>query len=275
MIHAVDHLFRLSQSPVVAVWAGRIGGSVAIVMLARLLVLAISPAQLPLVDGPAPISTMRAGPGPIANWHLFGVPASGMQVARTTLALTLRGTVDSTDPAVGAAIIAGHGQKDTAYHVGDALPGGGVLEAIHPGHVEIRNNGRRESLALAAKQSGAGTGLTSPAPSSVVASVPGNVAPGRVAAAPRPDGMTLLATQANVMPVLDNGRVVGARISSPDVALLEQVGLRRDDVITSVDGQAVGGPGFNQALESRLRAGGQVTLVVRRDGREQTVQVGH
>ena len=107
-----------------------------------------------------------------------------------------------------------------------------------------------------------------------------------------PAAAALLAGQANVLPVVENGRVVGARITAPDVAALERTGLRRDDaafqpreafpfaggrrddVILSVDGQPVDGPGFNQALENGLRTGGDITLVVRRGGREQTVRIG-
>jgi S1-C subfamily serine protease len=89
-----------------------------------------------------------------------------------------------------------------------------------------------------------------------------------------PAAAALLAGQANVLPVVENGRVVGARITAPDVAALERTGLRRDDVILSVEGQPADGPGFKLALENGLRTGADITLVVRRGGREQTVRVG-
>jgi type II secretion system protein C len=279
MIHVVDHLHRLPQSPTAALLAASAGGAVAVVMLARLTVLAISPPQLPLVDAPAPVATTSNAQRPIANWHLFGVPMDDAQVAATTLALTLRGTVDSSDPALGTAIIAGQDQQDAGYHVGDILPGGGVLEAIHADHVEIRNNGRRESLALTDKPDAhqAGT-IAATAQSSTALNAPAIVvgATGARSAetSAQATAAAALGSQANVLPVVENGQVVGARISVADVALLERVGLRRDDVVLSIDGQPVAAGGFNQALEERLRSGGGIDLIVRRDGREQTVRVG-
>ena len=280
MIHVVDHLHRLPQSPTAALWAASAGGAVAVVMLARLSVLAISPPQLPLVDAPAPLATTRSAQQPIANWHLFGLPMNNSQIAATTLVLTLRGTVDSSDPALGTAIIAGQDQKDAGYHVGDILPGGGVLEAIHADHIEIRNNGRRESLALTDKpdahQAGtiAATAQSSTALNAAAVVVGATGARGSAETSAQTTAAAALGSQANVLPVVENGQVVGARISVADVALLERVGLRRDDVVLSIDGQPVAAGGFNQALEERLRNGGGVDLVVRRDGREQTVRVG-
>jgi general secretion pathway protein C len=280
MIHVVDQLHRLPQSPTAALWTAYAGGAVAVVMLARLSMLAISPPQLPLVDAPpSPIATTRSARQPIASWHLFGLPMNESQVAATTLALTLRGTVDSSDPALGTAIIAGQDQKDAGYHVGDILPGGSVLEAIHADHVEIRNNGRRESLSLTDKPTAHQSGsAAAPAQSNatinaaaVVVGATGARSNAEVSA--QTTAAAALGSQANVLPVVENGQVVGARISVADVALLERVGLRRDDVVLSIDGQPVANGGFDQALEERLRSGG-VDLVVRRDGREQTVRVG-
>jgi general secretion pathway protein C len=280
MIHFVDQLHRLPQSPSAALWTASAGGAVAVVMLARLTVLAISPAQLPLVDAPSPMIVARTTQQPIASWHLFGLSMNDAQVAATTLALTLRGTVDNSDPTLGTAVIAGPDQKDAGYHVGDILPGGGVLEAIHADHVEIRNNGRRESLALTDKPAINQTGtMASPAQASAAAGAPAVVvgATGARSAEmnPQTTAAAALGSQANMLPVVENGQMIGARISVADVALLERVGLRRDDVVLSVDGQPVAAGSFNQALEGRLRSGAGIDLVVRRDGREQTVRVGH
>lgn len=278
MTNAADYLHRLPQSPTAAAWALRAAAAVTVVLSARLLVLVISPPQLPLVDAPAVPATVRAGSEPIANLHLFGIPSGDVQLAPTTLALTLRGTVDSTDPALATAIVAAPGQKDAGYHLGDTLPGGGVLDAIHADRVEILNGGQRESLALTDKRVGQETGsAATPAPASVTATAPTSDATGTaetaVTASPAL-AARLLARQSNVLPVLDNGRVVGVRIGVTDVALLERVGLRRDDVVTSIDGQSVADADFGKTLESRLQAGAEITLVVRRDGREQTVRIG-
>ena len=278
MIHIVDHLHRLPQSPTAAAWAMRAAAAATIVLSARLLVLAISPPQLPLADAPATPVTVRASSEPIANLHLFGIPSGDAGLVPTTLALTLRGTVESTDPALATAVVAAPGQKDAGYHPGDTLPGGGVLDAIHADRVEILNGGQRELLALTDKRIGeqAGDAAESvPSPATVTASVGHASAMAEPAATASPAlAAKLLAAQSNVLPVIDNGRVVGVRIGTADVALLERVGLRRDDVVTSIDGQAVADADFGKTLESRLQAGAGITLVVRRDGREQTVRIG-
>ena len=278
MTHAADYLHRLPQSPTAAAWAMRAAAAVTVVLLARLLVLAISAPQLPLVDVPMASTAMRASSEPIANLHLFGIPSRDTQLAPTTLALTLRGTVDSTDPALATAIVSAPGQKDAGYHLGDSLPGGGVLDAIHADRVEILNGGQRESLALTDKRVGQETGTSATsAPSPVTATASASVATATAepAATASPAlAARLLAAQSNVLPVIDNGRVVGVRIGVTDVALLERVGLRRDDVVTSIDGQAVADADFGKTLESRLQEGAGITLVVRRDGREQTVHIG-
>jgi general secretion pathway protein C len=291
MIRSIDHLHRLPQSPMVAAWAMRSAGALALVMLARLLLVSISAPQLPLDEATAATVDILDAPQPLARWHLFGMPEGDARIVATTLALTLRGIVGSNAPGLGSAVIAGQDQKDIAYHVGDTLPGGGVLESIHADHVVIRNQGQRESLALTDKRAGQATSdaAASPQPVGPVSSLPAptfaatTAAMAASAAAPTstagdadaaPAAAALLAGQANVLPVVENGRVVGARITAPDVAALERTGLRRDDVILSVEGQPADGPGIKQALEDGLRTGGDVTLVVRRGGREQTVRIG-
>lgn len=278
MTHVADYLHRLPQSPTAAAWAMRAAAAATIVLSARLLVLAISVPQLPLVETSAAPTTMRASPEPIASLHLFGIPSADARLAPTTLALTLRGTVDSTDPALATAIVSAPGQKEAGYHLGDTLPGGGVLDAIHADRVEILNGGQRESLALTDKRVGQETGsAAASAPLPVTATAPASDASGTgepAATASPALAARLLATQSNVLPVIDNGRVVGVRIGVADVTLLERVGLRRDDVVTSIDGQAVADADFGKTLESRLQAGAGITLVVRRDGREQTVRIG-
>ena len=278
MTHAADYLHRLPQSPTAAAWAMRAAAAATIVLSARLLVLAISAPQLPLVDAPAAPATVRASSEPVANLHLFGIPSGDSQLATTTLALTLRGTVDSTDPALATAIVSAPGQKEAGYHLGDTLPGGGVLDAIHADRVEILNGGQRELLALTDKRVGEKAGsaaIPAPSPVTTTASVSDSAeTEGPTATASPALAARLLATQSNVLPVIDNGRVVGVRIGVSDVALLERVGLRRDDVVTSIDGQAVADADFGKTLESRLQTGTGITLVVRRDGREQTVRIG-
>lgn len=253
MIRTTDALYRLVRSPRAALWAGRGGGAAIAMLLAHLLVLATGEWQLPVDAAPSPVVRLPEVRAPLASLHLFGVPDGGGDIVATALALTLRGIVAGDDPGFGTAVIAGEGQPEVGYHAGDLLPGGGILASIHADHVVIRNNGRREMLALASEQ-GAAEGPAD-------------------AASPAGTGLASLAGQANVMPAVENGRTVGARVAVADVALLERVGLRRDDIVVSVDGRPADGAALERALREGAGAGG-ADLIVRRDGREQAVHIG-
>lgn len=255
-----DHLYRLSRSPVAASWVARAGGAVAVVALAQLCLLIAAGPQLPFM--PTHGATPGAvDSGPLAKWHLFGIPNAGVVLQATTLSLVLRGTVATDQQNRALAIMAEKGRPDAGYHVGEQLPGGGVLQAVHADHVIIANGGTRERLAL-----------VDPATRLQPASTRSPIAVAPVALAP-PTGVPSLVGALNVLPVVENGRVAGARLVTPDVARIERLGLRRDDVIVSIDGTAVADPAINRTLEKGLLAGSAMTLVVRRDGREQTVRV--
>ena len=268
MIHATDLLQRLRHSPRAATYALRAGSAAAAVLAGRLAALAIGGPALPPADL-ASVAPATAGPAPavIADAHLFGRPSGPGPAVKTTLALTLRGTAaNASDPARSVAILAGAGGSDATYRIGDPLPGGGVLAGISRDQVDISNGGRREVLPII-RHDRAGMKATDTAR----ATPPGG---GDAPADARTHGGTLLADRASMLPVLDGGRVVGARIATANIALLERVGLRRDDVIVSIDGQAVTGTAIAATLPERLRGGEQVALLVLREGREVEVRVG-
>ena len=174
----------------------------------------------------------------------------------TSLALTLRGVVSKFGSANAVAVVAGPDQRDVPYHVGDAMPGGSMLDAIYPTHVVLLNNGRRELLAMADREEARALD-----------------APKNAATNSAKSDRDLPLGEVNVLPAIDGNSIIGARISPPDVALIERAGLRRDDVIISIDGVELSGPDSKEALAKRLRQGGNVTLVLRRDGREQEQNV--
>src|SRR3546814_5762979 len=73
-------------------------------------------------------------------------------LAASKLALTLRGTFATADPGDGLAFIAGGDGREHTYAVGDTLPGGAVLEAVHADYVIVRNGTQRERLPLTGRQ---------------------------------------------------------------------------------------------------------------------------
>lgn len=253
MFSFVDHLHSLPRSLTIARWSTRLAGCAVAVGIARLITLSLDEARLPIDGSPAPKELSLVVREPISNWHLFGNASSGDKVGATTLALTLHGIVNHADANRRIAVIAGQDQRDVAYHIGDTLPGGGVLDAVHPAYVVLLNGGLRESLALvgweALPQSGSAaggaTGLSLSGPSTPL-------------------------INANLLPITEGPVVIGIKISTPNIASLERIGLRRDDIITSIDGTELSGPNAGEVLQDRLRKGGSATVVIRRDGREQT-----
>jgi general secretion pathway protein C len=232
--------------------------------------------------------------GSIAQWHLFGTAVAGFdprqfaeQAPETTLQLTLRGTLSEDAPEGGIAIIADGQGVDRAYRVGDALPGGAQLEAIYAGRVLLSRGGVNETLSLPRT---AAAGAPAGSRTAAVPSLPASA--GRIAPFVNPvinmAGPTLdtqralagvdieqLSREVSVMPVLENGRMAGVRLSvGRDSDLLERTGLRRSDVVIAVNGIPLDGPQRQQELLTGLRDARQVTLTVRREGETLQIPVG-
>ncbi len=288
-----DRLPALLDAPATARVAVAAAGALALWLLARVLLLAVAGPTLPVAEGASPGASAGApdAAAPVAGWRLFG-QASGpvaAEVARgTALPLLLRGTLATEDPAAGLAMIAEPGEPERAYRVGDALPGGAVLEAVRPGDVLLRRDGVQESLALARAEGLAGATRASPA---AAATTPGAVeqVPGagflvgmpafgspdfETDRAQRAPLLAALAAEAQLFPVLEGGRVTGVRLSVRDPAILAPLGLENGDVITAVDGIPVDGPERLPELQQRLERGGRLSLSVRRGALDLTLTVG-
>ncbi|MDZ7753713.1 MAG: type II secretion system protein N [Gammaproteobacteria bacterium] len=120
----------------------------------------------PPPDLPAsPMAANRPSPaGPerrladVATWHLFGNPTrraapppepQPVDAPATRLDLKLLGVLASDDRLDARAIIGAPGVPDRQYRLGDTVPAGAELAAIHRDHVLLKRNGRFETLALA------------------------------------------------------------------------------------------------------------------------------
>ncbi|VXC64690.1 Type II secretion system protein N [Pseudomonas sp. 8Z] len=82
--------------------------------------------------------------------QLFGPPqenADGPAPA-TNLQLTLLGSFVHSDPQRSSALIQRQGQPAQRYRVGSEVDNGVRLDSVQPDHVELRRNGRLESLAF-------------------------------------------------------------------------------------------------------------------------------
>lgn len=243
----------------------------------------------------------------VANWHLFGSAAGPIDLAQlaqaapaTALKLALRGTLNENAPEGGVAIIADESGTDRAYRVGDALPGDAKLEGIYAGRVLLSRAGVNESLELPTTESGpaASPGGAAPIPSrpldpalanAIGANLPGHQAPAAfVAPVMAPGGPSLesfrnnlgvdpqqLAKDVQILPVIENGRMAGVRLSvGRDSDLLARAGLRPSDIVTAVNGIPLDGPQRSAELMATLKDARRVQVTVRRDGQDVQLAIG-
>lgn len=235
---------------------------------------------------PVPRVAPTSGDSGEFRWDLFGAGPSRPAVVRaapaTGSSLRLKGVVTGEH---GYAVIAGNGGGDEVYRVGDELPGGGELEAIEPRRVLIARNGRTESLAIdpdsATPSSGRGpanrpTGERGVQVEARLPGIQGLQSPTGISAASLPDiGSSLginasqLAGAISVMPVAGGGfRVRPGR----DARLFGELGLQVNDIVTAVNGQPLESEQAVQRLFSEVLGSGEVSITVRRQGREVTLR---
>ena len=247
-------------------------------------------------DGRATVSTAPALTAPresLARWHLFGnalapidTRAAAANAPETALDLTLVGVLAEADPVAGIAMIAERSGAQAFYHVGAALPGGARLKGVYTDHVLIVHNGRDETLRLPREAESAQIRSPSPSPSNASASASASMPGAGVAVAglETVDWQAVqrqiqgdpaeLARQVRVLPVIENGQMVGVRLGGGAQApLLAKLGLRPDDVVTAVNGISVRDTGRAQQVIAAVRDAQQVSVTVRRDGREETLNV--
>ena len=232
----------------------------------------------------------------IAAWHLFGngqgpidLAALAQTAPATGLKLILRGTLNENAPEGGVAIIADESGNDRAYRVGDGLPGDAKLEGIYAGRVLLSRQGVSESLSL---PQDAAAASNAPVPGAV----PNRTATPRNTAAPTPfvtpvispgipsfdtiraatgtDPMEL-AKQVQILPVMENGRMAGVRLSvGRDSDLLSRAGLHPNDIVTAVNGIPLDGPQRSTELIDALKDARSAQLTVRRDGKDTQLTIG-
>jgi len=269
--------------------------------LLRLLTLFATGPALPMVapvdlgmESESSVQTAQS----VAAWHLFGNAAGPIDLAAlaqaapaTVLKLTLRGTLNENAPEGGVAIISDESGSDSAYRVGDTLPGDARLEGIYAGRVLLSRAGVNESLSLPRDVSNALPantpslpGARAPTPLPGTSSAPAPfinplIAPGApsmesIRAATGTDPLEL-AKQVQIFPVMENGRMAGVRLSAGrDSDILSRAGLRATDVVTSVNGIPLDGPQRAAELTSTLQGAQSVQVTVRRDGKESQLTIG-
>jgi general secretion pathway protein C len=175
--------------------------------------------------------------------------ASGAPATVTALQLTLFGT--RIDEAMGrsSAIIAGPDNVQQSVAIGDEIQPGVKLKAVAFDHVTIDRGGVDEDLFL--DQSGP-----------VTPAVPGAAATG---GAPAGIPIAQLRTEIGFIPRIDGGRVSGLTVRSQGSGnAFRAAGLRDGDVVTSIGGRPVTGPGDFDRIAKDFAGGGNVPITVER-----------
>jgi general secretion pathway protein C len=245
----------------------------------------VDPAALPMQAAPE-VQT------PLASWHLFGnaLPAldprrNAQNAPESGSRLKLHGIYAGEDPSRGRAIIADEQGLERSYAVGDELPGGATLAEVYADKVVLRNGVALESLTLPRDVPSAPGAVRSAAPSPLPGAArpatpfvtpgmaPMNTAVDRTAQRPNRDPAQL-ARDIQVVPVLENGRFAGVRLSSTkEAALLTKLGLQPDDVVTAVNGIALDNPARGAELTQTLQHAERASVTVRRGGKPVTFDV--
>jgi general secretion pathway protein C len=257
----------------------------------------LAPPPDPLSSAPEPVA--RVAPTiqavPIAQFHLFGQTADAQspatQAPATQLKLTLVGVAAGRDSKSGVAIIADERGQQRQYQSGDVVAGA-ILQDIYSDRVLLMYQGRLETLmlprlsqAIAGSQNAANDvtpavpqvatplGIPRADPSNGYVNLTGlasnaSFAAAREQALANPAGLIGM-----VEPVLDaNGQLSGVRLNGgANQALLTQAGILPNDVVVAVNGRRIDSFAQGGDIARQLADAEQVSVTVRRDGREITL----
>lgn len=230
----------------------------------------------PRTSAPARIS--------VARWHLFGdaeestssaiIPA---QMPETELDLVLKGIFSSTDPNKGRVIIADAQGLEHHYQLKDTLPGGATVEAIEPTRIVLLYQGRMETLTLEEirrqreQQSQSGTQRSAALNGAPARSVNAQSGSWRqMQEQLRTDPAAAAQSMPLPIPVMGgDGKVRGFRPNpGTPTALLSQLGLRKSDIIISVNGTSVSDPAQMMGVWQQIQQTQSASVVVERNGRQ-------
>lgn len=227
----------------------------------------------------------------IAQMHLFGTANQQAAVieetvGETSLNLKLLGVYVSSEPGNSSAIIQTGGNKEKVYWLDEKLENVGsrkvTLKRVEVLKVIINNNGKNETLTLLEKLN---------------EKIIGSKTSSKVASNKERDGKTIdkrndsrlskdlsdirekLASSpesysdiANFEPVVDNsGQVSGFKVSpGKNVDMFTRLGLRRNDVVKSINGEGMDNQAYWTAL-SQLQSAESLEVTIERNGQPVTI----
>lgn len=177
----------------------------------------------------------------------------------TSLQIQLYGV--RVDGSNGSAIIAGSDGIQQSIGIGEDIQAGVKLVAVLFDHVEIDNAGKRELLYLDQSQAPGAAAAASPAGAAVTPAGPQPNTP------PAPGPLSVAGLRAGIAfsARTDGGRVTGIAVGQQgDGQAFNAVGFRTGDVIRSINGRRITGPGDVAGLSSQIQPGARISLEIER-----------
>lgn len=232
---------------------------------AFLLVRLIAPPATEIPDSiaePAVVRNVVDVPS-ILRANLFGQApaAAGADTPLTTMRLVLAGVVAAPDEKQGLAMIGAAPNSVELKKVGDSLPGGARLHAVHVDRVLLDRGGTIEALPLPEL---ATVSFSQPPPP--VASAGASVAVQRVEQAIRANP-SLIGQVMHRTPVFADGQLRGMRVEAgPNAAAFARLGLRNGDLVTAINGVMLNDAARSRDVFDSLSGAAEARVTVERSG---------
>lgn len=226
----------------------------------------------------------------LASLHVFGeagrVEQETVQAEETRLNLKLLGTYVSAEEELSSAIIQANGRDEKAYFINDKLQVSGnvVLEKVETLKVIIKNNGKLETLTLEEQLDH--SALEKPKQQLMSEPVGGErtidkrrdsrltseLAEMKEKVFTDPQSFADLAKFEQV--VDESGVVTGFKVApGSDPRMFARLGLRRNDVIKSVNGTQLNEQGL-LGIANELASADSLEITIERDGQPVTLLLG-
>jgi len=202
--------------------------------------------------------------------HLFGradqtAPAALDKIPVSSLNLVLNGVFDSGSDSY--ALISVDGGEQAPFAVGDQITNGVTLDSVYADRVIIVRDGKRESLLMYSDENSGGTSSVPPLPTASAAASSGNsfdISRAQVERQLRNPGIM---ARARIVPYGGGGFMIS---SIPPNSLFTKAGLRRGDIIKSVNGEPLNN--YSDAMQMMQSMGGinnvqQLDIEILRHGR--------
>lgn len=224
--------------------------------------------------------------GSIADYHIFGssqvLTETAMIAGESSLKLSLSGTMSSDDQSSGLAYIANNQGVQKKFRVGDEVFDLATLDEIHSSYVVLKRNGRKEKLMLTE------VSRADNRTNNTKSSVKTNNAPSVLNHLKTPqnqnwqelmekqkfDPNKISSIVGNMKIMTDQaGQIQGVKVSNlAQGNLLTKVGLKANDVITSVNGTKVDASNI-LTIKKTLEQNPNATVTIKRNGKLQNIQV--